>query len=77
MAQKAIDYGCKKVQLYKPYFPKLPEDYVEVTCRRAHEHGIIVNVFYADDPEEAKMYLEKGADTILTNDFNLVSQILK
>ncbi len=77
IVQKAIDYGCKKVQLYKPYFPKLPDDYVEVTCRRAHEHGIIVNVFYADDPEEAKMYLQKGADTILTNDFNLVSQILK
>lgn len=77
IVQKAIDYGCKKVQLFKPFFSKLPEDYVETTCRRAHENGIIVNVFYADDPEEAKMYLEKGADTILTNDFNLVSQILK
>lgn len=77
IVQKALDCGCKKVQLYKPYFSQLPEDYVEATCKRAHENGIIVNLFYADNPEEAQMYLSKGVDTILTNDYNRIAQAVK
>ena len=30
-----------------------------------------------DNAEEAKAYLDMGIDTILTNDYNLVSQVLK
>ena len=77
IVQKALDYGCKKVQLFKPYFCQLPEDYVEATCRRAHENGIIVNLFYADNPQEAQSYLDKGVDTVLTNDYNRVAQAVK
>lgn len=44
---------------------------------KAHAHGIRCNVFYADEVEEAKQYLDMGIDTILTNDYNLVSQVLK
>ena len=40
---------------------------------KAHEHGIICNVFYADDTDEAKRYLEMGIDTILTNDYQTIS----
>ena len=43
----------------------------------AHQHGIICNMFYADDPEEARQYLKMGIDTVLTNEYNLVSQVLK
>lgn len=32
-----------------------------------HEHEIVVNLFYADDPEEMKQYIEMGVDGILTN----------
>ncbi len=77
IVQKALDYGCKKVQLYKPYFSKLNDDYVERACRMAHEHGIIANMYYSDDPEEAVLFLQQGCDTILTNDYFRVSQILK
>jgi len=44
---------------------------------KAHEHGILCNVFFADDPEEARKYLAMGIDTILTNDYLQISQILK
>lgn len=62
MVDRAIKIGAKKVQLFKPYFDKSTVDY-------AHENGIICNVFYADDPDEAKKYIEMGIDCILTNDY--------
>lgn len=70
IVDRAIALGAQKVQLCKPYFTQEMID-------KAHEHGIICNVFFADDPEEAKRYLEMGIDTILTNDFLQISQILK
>ena len=70
IVDRAIELGAQKVQFFKPYFNKEMID-------KAHAHGIICNIFWADDPEEAKRYLEMGIDTILTNDYNLVSQILR
>ena len=32
-----------------------------------------VNVFWSDDPEEAKRFLGMGIDTILTNDYQPIS----
>lgn len=57
------------MQFFKPYVN-------QQTIDQAHEHGIICNLFYADDPQEAKQWLEMGIDTILTNEYGLVSQIL-
>ena len=70
IVDRAIELGCKKVQLFKPYFNQEMID-------KAHENGIICNVFYADTVEEAREYLDMGIDTILTNDYNLVSQVLE
>jgi glycerophosphoryl diester phosphodiesterase len=74
MAKRAIELGAYKIQLFKPYFN-------EETVKLAHEHGILCNVFWADDPEEAREYLDMGIDTILTNDYltvyNAVSDMLK
>ena len=58
----AIRIGADKIQLFKPYFD-------EEMIRRAHEHGILCNVFFADDPDEARRYLDMGVDCILTNDY--------
>ena len=66
----AIRCGCKKVQLFKPNFN-------EETIRRAKEAGLICNVFWSDEPEEAKKFLDMGIDTILTNDFNNIYQNLR
>ena len=69
-ALSANELGAKKVQLFKPYYNKEMID-------KAHEHGILCNVFWSDDEDETKMFLDMGIDTILTNDYNLISQVIK
>ena len=70
MVDRALKLGAKKIQLFKPYF-------TQETIDLARKNGIICNVFWSDDIEEAKRYLEMGIDTILTNDYNNISQIVK
>lgn len=70
IVERAIKYGCQKVQLFKPYFNQEMID-------KAHSNGIICNVFWSDDANEAKKFLDMGIDTILTNDYNLISQVIK
>ena len=66
IVDNAIAHKCKMVQLFKPYFDQSIVD-------RAKAAGLRVNVFYADDPAEAKKLLEMGVDTILTNDYQPIS----
>jgi glycerophosphoryl diester phosphodiesterase len=73
LVDKAIKYECKKIQLFQPHFKKNEPDYVAKAIKKAHDNGVVVNVFYADTVEEARHYLELGADTILTNDYQRVS----
>lgn len=70
IVDRAIKYDCKKVQLFKPYFNQEMID-------KAHENGIRCNVFWSDDETETKEFLDMGIDTILTNDYNIISQIVK
>ncbi len=70
IVDRAIELKCEKVQLYKPYFNQGMID-------KAHKHGIKCNVFWSDDAEETENFLKMGIDTILTNDYNLISQIVK
>jgi len=69
MVDRAIELGAYKVQLFKPYFNA-------ETVKKAHAHGILCNVFWSDDPEETREFREMGIDTILTNDYNLISQVV-
>lgn len=74
MVDRAVALGAYKIQLFKPYFN-------EETVKKAHENGILCNVFWADDPDEARRYFEMGIDTVLTNDYlsvyNAVADIVK
>ena len=70
MVRRAIALGAYKIQLFKPYFN-------QETVEMAHAHGILCNVFYADDPEEAKQYFAMGIDTVLTNDYLTVYNAVK
>jgi len=70
IVERAIEFGCEKVQLFKPYYSK---EMVE----KAHAHGIICNVFWSDEEKETEEFLKLGIDTILTNDYNLISQVVK
>ena len=70
MAKRGIALKADKIQLYKPYFN-------QETVDLAHKHGIVCNVFWSDDPNETKEFLDMGIETILTNDFNVISQVVK
>ena len=69
MVERAIALGAQKVQLFKPYF-------TGETVEAAHRHGIICNVFWADDPKEATEYRNMGIDCILTNDYLKIKNAL-
>lgn len=70
IVDKAIKCRCKKVQFFKPHFDK-------ELVKKAKENGLICNVFWSDDEKEAKEFLEMGMDTILTNEYNTISQCIK
>ena len=62
IVDRAIALGAYKVQLFKPYFN-------QESINKAHAHGILCNVFWSDDPDEARGFFEMGIDTVLTNDY--------
>ncbi len=70
MPRRAAEIGAEKIQLFKPYFDQSSVD-------MAKANGIICNVFWADDPDEACRYIDMGIDTILTNDYLRVANAVK
>ena len=70
IVERAIKFDCKKLQLYKGYFNKEMVD-------KAKANGIITNVFWSDDADETKEFLDMGIDCILTNDYNRISQVVE
>ena len=66
----AIKIGAEKVQLLKPEFNQEMID-------KAHANGIVCNVFWSDDEDETRRFLEMGIDTILTNDYLKISNLTK
>ena len=68
IVDRAIELGAQKVQFFKPYVNREMID-------KAHQNGILCNVFWSDDPLEAREFLEMGIDTILTNNYGIISQI--
>lgn len=69
IVDRAIRFGCRKVQLFKPYFDQAMID-------KAHANGIVCNVFWSDDPEETARFLDMGIDVILTNDYHRISEVV-
>ena len=70
MVERAIKLKAYKIQLFKPYF-------TQETVDLAHANGILCNVFWADDPEEAITYRKMGIDCILTNDYLSIKNALE
>ena len=67
---RAIKYGCKKILLTK-------EMMSDSVIKEAKKHGIICNVYFADDQKSATDCLDMGIDTIITNECNIVNNALK
>ena len=70
MVNRAIALGAYKVQFFGDCVSREAIEY-------AHENGIRCNYFYADDPAEARRFLEMGIDTVLTNDYLAVYNAVK
>ena len=70
IVERAIALGARKVQLFQPYFN-------QQTVDLAHRHGILCNVFWADDVQEAMRYRDMGIDCILTNDYLKIKNALR
>ncbi|MBR6790299.1 MAG: hypothetical protein IKM31_05455 [Oscillospiraceae bacterium] len=77
LVDKAIATGSKKIQLFKPFFKYNDPDYVRRSIEKAHQNGIICNLFWSDDPAETLEYLEMGMDVILANDYQRVAAAVK
>lgn len=60
LVDKGIEYKCGRVQFANRYCDA-------AHIQKAHDAGIICNLFYADDPDEATTYYKMGIDSVLTN----------
>lgn len=69
IVDRAIQYGCQKLQFVKGYFN-------QEMVNKAHANGIICNVFWSDDPAETQAFLDMGVDVILTNNYNTIAQVV-
>ncbi len=77
LVDKAIKYKCSKIQLFKPFFGENEPDYLEKAIKKAHDNGIRVNIFWSDDPEETKRYIDMGVDTVLSNDYQRNAAVIQ
>ena len=62
IVEHAIEYECSRVQFCKLFLTQQMID-------KAHAHGMICNLFWSDDPEEAEGFFNMGIDVMLTNHF--------
>lgn len=61
LVERAIACGADKVQFDREHIDA-------AAVEKAHAHGIVCNLFYSDDREDAKRFWDMGVDTILTNE---------
>lgn len=82
LVERALKYGCKKIQIAKELHPGKPNHFVMTNeqireiIEQAHANGIVCNMFWSDDAEEAKEFLDMGIDTILTNEFLKIEPVV-
>lgn len=55
----AARYACQRIQFGRRV--------TEERIARAHELGLICNLFWSDDPQDGFAYVERGIDVLLTN----------
>ncbi len=70
IVENALRYQCSRVQFCKLFLTRQMID-------TARENGITCNLFWCDDPKEAKRFFEMGIDVILTNNYLHTAQALQ
>ena len=68
-ARLASEMGCTSVQ-------PLNRITTSAFCEEAHQLGLVVHPFYADDEKEMLRLIECGVDGILTNEPQRLTQLL-
>ena len=66
VVDEAVKHGCSLIQF-------AGKDLDQSTVDKAHAKGLRCNVVWTDDPKGAAKVLEMGADTILTDSYQLVA----
>ena len=66
---RAIKYCCQKLQFFK-------EAYNPEMVAKAHDHGIICNIFKSDTVEKTEACLDMGIDVIMTDNYLEIAQIV-
>jgi len=64
------------IELGVPWLQYFHAQVTEESVKAAHDRGIIVNCFYANDEAEMRRQVECGVDYILTDDTPLLLQVL-
>ena len=54
----------------------MTNEQIREIIEQAHANGIVCNMFWSDDAEEAKEFLDMGIDTILTNEFLKIEPVV-
>ena len=70
IVENALKYKCSRVQFCKLFLTK-------EMIQKAHDNGIICNLFWSDDAEEAEAFFDMGIDVILTNHYLLTAKKYK
>ncbi len=65
----ALKYQCKRLQFRRTV--------TDEAIQRAKENGLICNLFWSDEPDDAQQFHQRGIDVILTNRANLLLPLLK
>ncbi|MCB1105522.1 MAG: hypothetical protein H7A44_04220 [Opitutaceae bacterium] len=55
----ALRHACRRIQFFRTVS--------DAAIQAAHDHGLLCNLFWSDDPIEARTYAQRGIDVILTN----------
>ena len=59
---RALKYDCARLQFSRKVAAE--------GAARAHEEGLINNLFWSDELEDARTYVAMGIDVVLTNEAN-------
>ena len=65
----ARTYSCSRIQFGRSV--------TDAALAGAKDAGMICNLFYSDEPEEAKEYLRRGVDVVLTNVANRLMETVR
>lgn len=60
LVERAVRLGCQKVQFGR-------DNVTRERVEKAHQAGLVCNLYWADTPEEVRGALDLGIDTILSN----------